>query len=215
MDYKKISLGLLIVTVVLLAGLIFTYLKMQSLSASKIDKAGQLNSAAELEALSALDQPKKEKGAKVIAKIGKREITLTELEGEIQKLPPQISVNFKDKKQRVEFLRQYIGLLLLYDQASKKGLAQDSEILKQTLETKKGLMVDKYLASEIPMPQVTEAEMKLFYGMNKEQLQGIKFEDIKNKIEMELIQQKRRESYNSLVAKLTQAEKVEIFEDKL
>ncbi len=215
MDYKKISLGLLIVAVVLLVGLILTYLKMQGLSTSKIDKAGQANSATELEALSVLDQPKKEKGAKVIAKIGKREITLTELEGEIQKLPPQISVNFKDKKQRVEFLRQYIGLLLLYDQASKKGLAQDPEILKQTLETKKGLMVDKYLASEIPMPQVTEAEMKLFYGMNKEQLQGIKFEEIKDKIEFELIQQKRREAYNSLVAKLTQAEKVEIFEDKL
>jgi len=215
MDYKKISLGLLIVTVVLLVGLILTYLKMQGLSASKIDESGQANSATELEALSVLDQPKKEKGAKVIAKIGKREITLTELEGEIQKLPPQISVNFKDKKQRVEFLRQYIGLLLLYDRALKKGLGQDQEVLKQTMETKKGLMVDKYLASEIPIPQVTDAEMKLFYGMNKERLPGMKFEDIKDKIEMELIQQKRRESYNSLVAKLTQAEKVEIFEDKL
>ena len=215
MDYKKISLGLLIVAVVLLVGLILTYLKMQSLSAVKIDKANQVNSASDLEAMSALDQPQKEKGAKVIAKIGKREITLTELEGEIQKLPPQVSVNFKDKKQRVEFLRQYIGLLLLYDQALKKGLAQDPEVLKQTLETKKGLMVDKYLAGEIPIPQVTEAEMKLFYGMNKEQLQGIKFEEIKDKIEFELIQQKRREAYNSLVAKLTQAEKVEIFEDKL
>ncbi|EQB64198.1 MAG: hypothetical protein RBG1_1C00001G1777 [candidate division Zixibacteria bacterium RBG-1] len=215
MDYKKISLGLLIVAVVLLVGLILTYLKMQSLSAVKIDKASQVNSASDLEAMSALDQPQKEKGAKVIAKIGKREITLTELEGEIQKLPPQISVNFKDKKQRVEFLRQYIGLLLLYDQAIKKGLDRDPEVLKQTLETKKGLVVDKYLASEIPMPQVTEAEMKLFYGMNKEQLQGIKFEEIKDKIEFELIQQKRREAYKSLVAKLTQAEKVEIFEDKL
>lgn len=215
MDYKKISLGLLIATVVLLVGLILTYLKMQGLSASKIDKAGQANSATELGALSALDQPKKEKGAKVIAKIGKREVTLTELEGEIQKLPPQVSVNFKDKKQRVEFLRQYIGLLLLYGEALKKGLGQDPEILKQTLETKKGLMVDKYLAREIPVPQVTEAEMKLFYGINKDQLQGIKFEEIKDKIEFELIQQKRREAYNNLVAKLTQAEKVEIFEDKL
>src|SRR4030067_909712 len=135
MDYKKISLGLLIVAVVLLVGLILTYLKMQSLSAVKIDKASQVNSASDLEAMSALDR--------------------------------------------------------------------DPEVLKQTLETKKGLVVDKYLASEIPMPQVTEAEMKLFYGMNKEQLQGIKFEEIKDKIEFELIQQKRREAYKRLVAKLT------------
>lgn len=215
MDYKKISLGLLIASGVLLVGLIVTYLKMQNLSANKTGPAGQIDSVSKLEDLSALDQPKKEKGAKVIAKIGKREITLTELEGEIQKLPPQVSVNFQDKKQRVEFLRQYIGILLLYDEALKRGLDRDPEVLKQTLETKKGLMVDKFLSSEIPVPQVTEAEIKLFYGVNKERLQGMKFEDIKQQIEYELMQQKRREAYNGLVAKLTQAEKVEIFEDKL
>ncbi|OGC75884.1 MAG: hypothetical protein A2145_07135 [candidate division Zixibacteria bacterium RBG_16_40_9] len=215
MDYKKISLGLLILTVVVLAGIVIMYFKMQNLTAGKIDYKTQAEYTAEIEAMAALDQPQKEKGAKVVAKVGEREITLTELEGEIQKLPPGISVNFKEKKQKVEFLRQYIGLLLLYEQALKKGLNQDPEVLRQTLETKKGLMVDKYLANEIPIPQISEAELKLFYGMNKEQLQGRKFEEIKDQLQFELIQQKRREAYNNLVAKLTQAEKVEIFEDKL
>ncbi len=215
MDYKKISLGLLILTAVILAGIIIMYFKIQKLSASKIDPEMQAKYAKELELMATLDQPKKEEGAKVVAQVGKREITLTELEGEIQKLPPGISVNFKEKKQRVEFLRQYIGLLLLYDHALEKGFDKDPEVIRQTLETKKGLMVDKYLASEIPIPPISEAELKLFYGMNKEQLQGRKFEEIKEQIQFELIQQKKREAYNNLVAKLTQAEKVEIFEDKL
>lgn len=215
MDYKKISLGLLILTVVILAGIILMYFKIQKLSASKIDPEMQAKYAKELELMAVLDQPKKEEGAKVVAQVGEREITLTELEGEIQKLPPGISVNFKEKKQKIDFLKQYIGLLILYDQARKKGLSQDSEVIRQTLETKKGLMVDKYLASEIPTPQISEAELKLFYGLNKDQLQGRKFEEIKDQLQFELIQQKRRQAYNQLVAKLTQAEKVEIFEDKL
>lgn len=215
MDYKKISLGLLILSVLVLAGLILTYFKAQKLSATKIDPALQAKYAKELEIMAALDQPKKEKGGKVVAKIGEREITLGELEGEVQKLPPGISVNFKEKKQKVEFLKQYIGILLLYDQAVKKGLSQDSQVLRQTFETKKGLMVDKYLTTEIPIPQVAEAELKLFYGMNKDKLQGRKYEEIKDQLQYELIQQKRREAYNNLIAKLNQTEKVQIFEDKL
>ena len=124
-------------------------------------------------------------------------------------------MNFKEKKGKLDLLKQYLGLLLLYDAALRKGFDQDPEIVKQTLEAKKGLMVDKYLASEIPAPQISDSEVKLFFEANKEIFKDKKLEEVKDQIKFELFQQKRREAYNSLVAKLTQAEKVEIFEDKL
>ena len=216
MDYKKISIALSILTMLLLAALALTYFKTKNLSAAKTNTSGVAESTAESEALEeALDQPPKEKNAKVIAKIGDREITLTELQSEIQKLPPGYPVNFNDKKGKVDFLKQYIGVLLLYQEAQKKGLANDPEILKQTLETKKGLMVDKYLNAEIPIPEISDSEVEVFYAMNKAQLPGRKYEEIKDQLKFELIQQKRREAYNNLVAKLIQDDKVKIFEDKL
>ena len=104
------------------------------------------------------------KGGTVVAKIGEREITMNELEEQIETLPPSAQEQFKEKEGKLKFLQGYVGSELLYDLALRKGLDKDQEVQEGVSQFRKQMMINKALAEEIPQDfEITEGEIKLYY----------------------------------------------------
>jgi len=175
-----------------------------------------LEAQKQLERSTELDQGKtKKEGGVVVARIGEREITMTGLENEIEKLPPSVQTQFKDKKGKLQFLQQYVGRELLYDTALRRGFDQDKDVLEGAFQMKKELMINKLLVEEIPQNvEIGESEIKLYYDAHKEDFEDKELNEVKSQIEFELKREKQQEAYNKLVQKMTEAEEVKIYDDQ-
>ena len=175
-----------------------------------------LEAQKQLEQSTELSQTETEKkGGVVVARIGDREITMTDLENEIEKLPPSVQTQFKDKKGKLKFLQQYVGAELLYDTALRRGFDKDKDVIEGAFQMKKQLMINKLLTGEIPQDiQASESEIKLYYDAHKEDFKDKKLDEVKSQIESELKRQKQQEAYNKLVMKMMEAEKVKIYDDQ-
>ncbi|MFQ6091099.1 MAG: peptidyl-prolyl cis-trans isomerase [bacterium] len=136
-----------------------------------LDRMGRsLDAQQEMERATALEQEAvRETEGVVVAKIGDREITLEELEDRIERLPPYVREQLQDPEQKLTFLKQYIATELFYDTAKRRGYDRDKEIIQQTFEAKKGLMVEKLIGQEIRgTVRIDTADVRLYYEAHKE-----------------------------------------------
>jgi tetratricopeptide (TPR) repeat protein len=175
-----------------------------------------LDAQRELDKMTLVDKPDQQnRTKKIVARIGKREITMSDLENEIQKLPPSVSSQFKDKKKKIEFLKQWVSNELFYDAALRQGYDQDKDVIEGAFQMKKQLMINKLLKEEIPTDiQISDSEIKLYYDAHKEDFKDKNIEEVKAEIETELLRQRQEEAYAKLVYKMMEAEKVKIYEDQ-
>ncbi|HEX7401809.1 MAG TPA: hypothetical protein VF369_06500 [candidate division Zixibacteria bacterium] len=156
------------------------------------------------------------KGGAVVARIGDREITLIELEDEIEKLPPSVQTQFKDKAGKLKFLQSYIGSELLYHTALRRGLDKDREVEEGMMQVRKQMMINQLLSQEIPQDfPIGENDIKLYYDAHKDEFKDKKPEEVRSQIETELKKMKQQEAYGQLVSKMMEAEKVKIYDDQL
>ncbi len=156
------------------------------------------------------------KGGAVVARIGDREITMTELEDEIEKLPPSVQTQFKDKARKIKFLQNYISSELLYHTAIRKGLDKDKDVEEGVRQVQKQMMINKLLSQEIPQDfPLSENDINLYYQAHKDEFKDKKPDEIKSQIESELKKMKQQEAYGNLVSRMMEAEKVRIFDDQL
>ncbi len=185
----------------------------------------------EMEQTAALDESQKPKSkpGEVVAKIGDRTITIGDLNYEINRLPSYVRSQIKDRKSKVEFLKQYIAQELLYDSAKRKGLDKDKEVIEGVFQAKKALMAQKLLQQEIEASGITDkytnADVETYYKANKEKYAErdkngkIKrippFQEVAKKVAQDFIQEKQQEAYQQLIERLMKAENVVIYEDKI
>lgn len=156
-------------------------------------------------------------GEKIVARIGEREITLSEVERELQKLPPQAQQEFLPAGKMAEFVRQYVGMELLYQSALRRGVDREPEILAQFAEIKKQLVFEKMLKTEI-MDQITvsDSDLEMFYQAHKTDLfEGRPFAEVQRQVAAEFRRLKQREKYSELIDNLITAEPVTIYDDQL
>lgn len=175
-----------------------------------------LEAQKQLERSTDLDMVKAEKmGGVVVAKIRDREITMTELEDEIEKLPPSVQSQFKDREGKLKFLQSYVGSELLYHAAIRKGLDKDKDVSEGVFRFRKQMMINRLLAEEIPQEiEITESEIKLYYDAHQEEFKDEKLSEVRSQIESELKRMKQEEAYNKLVSRMLEAEQVKIFDDR-
>lgn len=175
-----------------------------------------LDAQRELDKMTLLEKPEDEKGTrKVVARIGKREITMADLEEEIQKLLPSVSSEFKDKEKKLEFLKQWVANEIFYGAALRKGHDQDKDVIESAFQMKKQLMINKLLKEEIPSDiRVSDSDIKLYYDAHKEDFKDKKMDEVRAQIESELIRQRQEEAYMELLSRMMQAQKVKIYEDQ-
>ena len=109
------------------------------------DAQRQMRSVAELGG----EKEKETAAGPVVAKIGERTITMGELDREIEKLPKQVQLQFRDRAKKGEFLKQYVFTELLYDMGKRKGYENDKEIRRQVRDYEKQAIVGKVYKEEI------------------------------------------------------------------
>jgi tetratricopeptide (TPR) repeat protein len=169
-----------------------------------------------LERSTDLDQSKKgEKGGAVVAKIRDREITMGELENEIEKLPPSVQSQFKDREGRLKFLQNYIGSELLYRAALRRGLDKDNDVREGILRFEKQMVINRLLSEEIPQDvELSENDIKHYYDAHKDEFEEKRLNQVRSQIETELRRVKQEEAYSKLISKMLEAEQVKIFDDR-
>lgn len=162
----------------------------------------------------------------VVARIGERKITSGDLDFEISQLPSYIRDQMKDKKQRLEFLKQFIMQELLYDSAKRKGLDKDKDVIEGTFRAQKGLMAQKIFEDEIrKQVSIKEADVELYYKAHKDKyvekdkdgkvVRELSLQEAAQQAAQDLMQERQMEASKQLLDRLMKAENVKLFENKL
>lgn len=123
----------------------------------------------ELQARTSLEQEKEIK-SKVVARIGKREITDVEIDEALKNAPQWIRKSLEEPEKRLEFIRNYVGQEVLYAKAKRLGLDTKEEIRKILEQLKKQIVVEQFLGKEIQekLDKITPEDIKLYYEANKD-----------------------------------------------
>ncbi len=98
---------------------------------------------------------------------GKYEITLTEFNQRIEKLPERYQEVIN--KNKPEFLNELVINVLLYNEALKKGLEKDKEVKDVLEEAKKKILISKLLQEEVEgKVNVSQDEIREYYDKNRD-----------------------------------------------
>ena len=184
-----------------------------------------LDAQRELTRATALDRSRNGEGdgGMVIAEIGNRKLTAQELDAEIERLPQYLRSEYEgDREKKLEFLRQYVATELMYDTAKRMGYDDDKDIIEQTFQAKKGLMVQKLIEQEVKgSVSIEESDIKLYYDAHKdrykekqdEQEIQLSYFEARDRALQDLSREKQQEAYNKLLARMLSAEDVRIYDD--
>jgi len=166
------------------------------------------------------------KAGEVLAEIGQRKITQGDLDFEIGKLPAYLQEQFNDKKQKIEFLKQYILQELLYDSAKRKELDKDKDVIEGTFRAQKALMAEKILLDELKdQVKIDPADVELYYLAHKEKytekndkgevVRQKAFHEIQDQAARDLALDRQQQAYQRLVERLMKAQEVKIYESRI
>lgn len=184
-----------------------------------------LDAQAFLKETTALNNASSPQSDVVIAVVGDRKITLRDLEEEIQILPPSMQEQFKAPERKKEFLQSLVARQLMLNSARRKGLEDDPQIkilARHALET---AMLAKYQEQEIDSKiRITDADVRAYYEAHKSEFvrrdeKGkeipMSYQEAKERARMMLLEERRKTLLDDLLNRLQQAEKVELYLDKL
>jgi len=152
----------------------------------------------------------------VVAIVGDKKITLSELKKEFANTPPEVQATYTGLEGIKGFLEQYVGVELLYQSALRRGFDKEPNFPEVLQRARKEVLVQRVLDEDIGRNiAITTAEVNRFYNENKMMFGGRPFEQVAQQAAFLLRQKKEQEGYRQLVAKLGQAEKVQVFADRL
>jgi tetratricopeptide (TPR) repeat protein len=123
----------------------------------------------ELEARTSLGGEKQAKG-KVVARIGKREITDAEIDEALKNVPQWMRKSLEEPERRQEFIRNYVGQEVLYTKARRLGLDTKEETRKTLEQLKKQIVVEQFLGNQIQekLDKISPEDIKLYYEAKKD-----------------------------------------------
>ena len=176
------------------------------------------------------EQGVEKKPGEVIAVIGDREITLGDLEfemnREMEKIPLEMRPEKIGKEEKLSFLKQYLTSELLYNKAKKMGFDRDKEIIEGVFQTKKSLMAFKLLRQEIEEKiKITDNNLELYYEKNKEEFaekdkkgkvkKQKSFKEVKEDVYQKVAAQEQQKIMDDLLEEMMKTQGVKIFTDKV
>jgi tetratricopeptide (TPR) repeat protein len=150
----------------------------------------------------------------VVARIGKRDIWLSEIEDQIQLLPPEYQSQLLGSQARIQYVHQYVGVELLYNAAIRENYLADPQVQRQQEQMVKRLVVDRFVADKVmTSSQIDSVDVRNFYGANRDSLyQGASFDSVRSRVYRDYQTQKAEVAYNEYIMNLAQAEQVEFLD---
>jgi len=181
-----------------------------------------------LEETTALDTAgvRKSLPGEIIAKMGDRTITQGDFDFELSQLPPYLQQQFTSPEGKKKFLRQFISTELLYDTAKRAGLDQNKDVIQGTFQAKKQLMAQKYLEQEIAQNvDLKPEDVELFFKANQDKyaekdkdgkiVKEKSFAEVRQQVAQDYVLEKQTRAYEALIERLTRAQSVQIYDDKI
>jgi peptidyl-prolyl cis-trans isomerase C len=105
----------------------------------------------------------------VVARIGKRDITQSEIDKALAAVPEWMRKQLEQRAQRLEFIRNYVATEVLYEKAKRLGIDKKAEIREALENTKKQLTVQNYLSKEIEKKlKIDPQDLENYYKANKD-----------------------------------------------
>ena len=185
---------------------------------ASLEKLGNvLDARRNLSAATDIDQKPKDASDVVVAKIGQREVWLSEVEDQIALLPSEIQEQLTTREARQQYLRQYVGVELIYAAAVREDFLSRPEIQRQREMYEKRMLVDRFMAEKIlPDIKIDTLDLGNFYRANKDALyHGASLDSVRSQVYQDYQAQKAEAAYNEYIMRLVQSEKVEFLDNNV
>jgi len=177
-----------------------------------VDAKRELDKSVNIDSVAAAHE-----GEAMVAKIGNVPVYMSDLDNEIQNLPPEMQKQYLGREGKLKFLQQYIGLELMYRAAVREGLDNDPEVSKKIRLFEKQTMAEKYITENV-MPEINidSSDVLNYYRAHKSDKYGDKqYDEVKNQVFFDYQQDKAQQAFSDYVGKLAKAENVQVFEDNV
>ncbi len=162
----------------------------------------------------------------IVARIGKRDIRMGEINAALEKLPPWIADEYKqDESRKLEFVQNYVSSELLYEKGRKLGLHKSTEMRQQMADIQKGLVTQKLLLQEITdKVNLDPEDIRNYYEAHKDNYKTLAtdedperqktFEEAATQVQYEYRKEKEARLSEELLARLLQSKDVHIYTSK-
>ncbi|MEW5795478.1 MAG: hypothetical protein AB1772_03870 [Candidatus Zixiibacteriota bacterium] len=153
----------------------------------------------------------------VVARIGDRDIRISEINNHIALLPAEIQSQLASREARQKYVHQYVGVELLYNAAVREDYLSKPEVQREREQLEKRLVVDRFISDNvIPDIKIDTADLRNFYLANKDSLyDGAPFDSVRSQVYIDYRTRKAEAAYNDYIMSLVQAEKVQFFDQNV
>jgi parvulin-like peptidyl-prolyl isomerase len=108
------------------------------------------------------------KNGQVVARIGTRDISQAEIDKALAAVPERMRKQLEQSGQRLEFIRNYVAMEVLYEKAKRLGIDKKAETREALENTRKQLVVQNYLSKEIEKElKIDTQDIENYYKANK------------------------------------------------
>ena len=185
---------------------------------ASLEKMGNVVDAKrQLDAVVNLDGGPKDDNDPIVAKIGTVPIYMSEIDDYIQQLPHESQKQFLNPQAKVEFMRQHVGMELIYHAAVRENYDDDAEIKKQQQLFNKQLLINKYVVDKVmPQIKIDTNDVKNFYRANKDlRYKDAPYDSVKAQVFMDYQSEKTQSAFQDYISMLAQKEKVEFLDQNV
>jgi tetratricopeptide (TPR) repeat protein len=182
---------------------------------ASLEKMGHmLDAKRQLSEATDIDAAPPEKGDVTVARIGGVPVWLSEIERQLQALPPEMQKQFLSREAKTAFVHNYVATELLYHAAIREDYGNDPEIQRQQRLLYKKLLVDKYIVDKV-MPQIhiDTADVRNYYLAHKEdRYDDAPYDSVKATVFLDYQGEKAEAAFSDYISQLARIEKVEFLD---
>jgi len=183
-----------------------------------LEKMGHMVDAKrELSAAANVNSQPRAAGDVAVAKIGGESIWLSDVEKQIQSLPAEVQKQLLSPEAKRDFVRQYVGMELMYRAAKREGYDRDPEIQQRQEQLVKSLLVQKYVVDKVmPEVKIDTADVRNFYLAKKEErYNGVPYDSVKAQVFLDYQNEKAESAFSEYVNRLAAGEQVEFLDQNI
>ncbi|MFC1586288.1 hypothetical protein ACFL5V_12140 [Fibrobacterota bacterium] len=177
-----------------------------------LEKAGRrLDAKQALSSITDLDPVSRDTvaGAKIVAEIDGRKISLNEIEQAVGALP-------EAPLEREQLVSQYVAQILIADAARRKGIGDRPEVKKRLQFVQNQMLAQESLKEELNVPSPSENDLKYYFEAHKQRyLTGpdslSDFTKLLPKVQKDWQMEKQNEKYQEYVSELLRSDLVRIY----
>ncbi len=176
-----------------------------------IDAKRQLDAAVDIDSVPA------DKNDVAVARVGGVPIWLSQINDEIQSLPPDVQKQYLTRDKKIQFVHQYIGEELIYRAAVREDYGNDPEIKRKQHQFYRKLLVNKYLLDNvIPQIRIDTSDVLNYYEANKTIRYNDKpYDSVRAQVFLDYQNEKTQSAFSDYISKLAKSDRVVFYDENV